>query len=88
MYGRKQIIFKHLSFCDTLIHSTLLHDAQLYYEDGHPTTTMNSAMIGCTNLSPFINNINTNNDILNLFQKNKHEKALVIGQTKNDVSCH
>jgi hypothetical protein len=80
----KANIFQHLSFCDTLIHSIVLHDAQLYYEDGHPTNTMNSTIIECTNLLPFINN----NDILNLFQKSKNEMALVIEQTKNDISCH
>ena len=70
--------FIHLSLCHTMIRSILLHDAQLYYEHGYPTTTMKNTMIKCTNLLPLINN----NDIIKLFEKKKHEMALIIEQTK------
>jgi hypothetical protein len=73
--------FKHLSLCHTLIRSIMLHDAQLYYEHGYPTTTMNNKMIECTNLLPLINN----NDILKLFEKSKHEMALIIEETNTGI---
>ncbi len=59
----------------------MLHGAKLYYEDGFPTTTMNSTMIEYTNLLPLINN----NDVLNLFVKSKHEMALVVEETKTGI---
>ncbi len=35
---------KHLSLCHTLIHSLILHDAQLYYEHSNATSTLNNKM--------------------------------------------
>ena len=73
--------FRHLSLCHTMIRSIVLHDAQLYYEHGYPTSTMNNIMVECNNLLPLINN----NDIVKLFEKSKHEMALIIEQTKTDT---
>jgi hypothetical protein len=69
-------IFQHLSLYEILIRAIVLHDAQTYYEDGHPPEALNYS----TNLLPLINN----NDIMNLFQKSKHLMALVIEETKSD----
>lgn len=60
--------FRHLSLCHTMIRSIALHDAQLYHEQGHATTTMNNKMVEYSNLLPLINN----NDVLKLFEKSKH----------------
>jgi hypothetical protein len=74
-------MFQHLNICETLIHSMVLHDAQLYYENGHITTSLKYTMLQCTNLLPLINN----NNINNLFQISKPHMALLIEETKSDV---
>ena len=74
-------IFQHLSLYETLMRAIVLHDAQLYYEQGHLTYNINYVIDKCTNLLPLVNN----NDIMNLFQKSIHHMALVIEETKSDI---